>query len=379
MPAYLKMRKPLRYCRGETPLGPILIIGGAGYIGSVLTRELLDAGYYVRVLDQLLFGAAGVRDLAGHPRFELQVGDLRDSGDLHRAAGGVKAVIHLGAIVGDLACRASELAAWQINYEATASVLRVCRDTAVSRLLFASTCSVYGTTGDLVDEESPLKPLSLYAATKAASESLLLASFSRCFHPTVLRLGTAFGWSPRPRFDLVVNLLAAKAFCGHEVEILNPNQWRPFVHVRDIARAFLLALQSPPSEVSGQAFNVGSAGMNHPLSALRGAILESAPGTRVRYATHSDQRDYRVCFRRIQRTLGFECQMSLSEGIAEIHRHLKLHPVVDYTAGIFHNHLCRIPPSHDAPPAPADLRAKPDEDRRNFRPWASPVPARLRL
>jgi len=357
-----------------------LIIGGAGYIGSVLTRELLDAGYRVRLLDQLLFGAAGVRALAGHPRFELQVGDLRDSGELQRAAGGVKAVIHLGAIVGDLACRASELAAWQINYEATTSILGVCRDAAVSRLLFASTCSVYGTTDALVDEESALKPLSLYAATKAASESLVLASLNRCLHPTVLRLGTAFGWSPRPRFDLVVNLLAAKAFWGHEVEILNPNQWRPFVHVRDIARAFLLALQSPPSAVSGQVFNVGSACMNHPLSALRGAILESAPATRVRYATHPDQRDYRVCFRRIQRTLGFECQTSLSEGIGEIHRHLKLHPVADYTASIFHNHLCRMPPSYEppsyeAPLLPADARAKPEEDRRKALPWASPVPA----
>jgi nucleoside-diphosphate-sugar epimerase len=375
MPAYLKMRKPLRHCPGEAPLGPVLIIGGAGYIGSVLARQLLEAGYRVRVLDQLLFGAAGVRALAGHPRFELQAGDLRERSELERAADGVKAVIHLGAIVGDLACRASELAAWQINYEATASILRVCRDAAVSRLLFASTCSVYGTTDALVDEESPLKPLSLYAATKAASESLLLASLSRCFHPTVLRLGTAFGWSPRPRFDLVVNLLAAKAFWGHEVEILNPNQWRPFVHVQDIARAFLLALQAPPSAVSGQVFNVGSACMNHPLSALRGAILESAPGTRVRYTTHPDQRDYRVCFRRIQRTLGFECQTSLSEGIGEIHRHLKLHPVADYTASVFHNHLCRMPPSLGTPLLPADARAKPEEDRRKSRPWASPLPA----
>jgi nucleoside-diphosphate-sugar epimerase len=375
MPAYLKMRKPLHHGRGEAPLGPILIIGGAGYIGSVMTRELLQAGYRVRVLDQLLFGAAGVRALAGHPRFELQAGDLRDSGDLRKAASGVQAVIHLGAIVGDLACRSSELAAWQINYEATTSILRVCRDAGASRLLFASTCSVYGTTDSLVDEESPLKPLSLYAVTKAASESLLLASVSRCFHPTVLRLGTAFGWSPRPRFDLVVNLLAAKAFWGHEVEILNPAQWRPFVHVRDVARAFLLALQSPPSAVSGQIFNVGSACMTHPLSALRGAILESAPGTRVRYGTHPDQRDYRVCFRRIQRVLGFECHTSLAEGIREIHRHLKLDLVADYTANVFHNHLCHMLPSYDAPLLPADARAKLGRDRRNPLHCASPAPA----
>ena len=318
--------------------GTVLVTGGAGYIGSILVRRLLAAGHRVRVLDRLLFGPGSMRDLAGHPRFELRRGDCRRAPQVAEAVEGANAVIHLAAIVGDAACGTDEQLTWQTNCEATAGIVRACRSAGVARLLLASTCSVYGATDGFVNEDSRLNPLSLYATSKAVAEQVAVAATTERFHPTVLRLGTAFGWSFRPRFDLVVNLLAAQSLHHREIEICNRSQWRPFIHVCDIARAFCLALESPLPKVSGRIFNAGSSRMNHPLSALQEAILDASPQTQVAYGSNADPRDYRVCFRRIKRVLGFECKISLRKGIHEIQQQLRLHPSLNYTASCYHNH-----------------------------------------
>jgi nucleoside-diphosphate-sugar epimerase len=320
----------------QTPSN-ILVTGGAGYIGSVFVRRLLAAGYRVRVLDRLLYGAASVQDLARHARFEVRRGDCRRAGDIKQALNGVHAVVHLAAIVGDAACSTDERLTWQTNCEATEVMIRACRSAGVARMLLVSTCSVYGATDGEVNEESRLNPLSLYATSKAVAEKLAIASATDSFHPTVLRLGTAFGWSFRPRFDLVVNLLAAQSFREREIVICNRNQWRPFIHVADIARAFCLVLESPAPQVSGRIFNAGSSRMNHPLLALQEAIFDASPQTRVTYSSNSDPRDYRVCFDKIRRFLGFESEVSLREGVREIHEQLRVHPALDYTACLYHN------------------------------------------
>ena len=322
----------------EKPVGKVLVIGGGGYIGSVLTRRLLEAGYEVRVLDLLLFGQEPVRDLYTHPCFELIRGDFRRVDAVIHAVRGMDAVIHLGAIVGDPACALDEQTTLQTNYAATALVADVCKGSGVSRLVFASTCSVYGAGESTASEASKLNPVSLYAATKIDSEKILLASRNDRFHPTILRLGTAFGWSHRPRFDLVVNLLTAKSYFEKKVVILNEEQWRPFVHVKDIARAFQRMLEAPLCDVSGEVFNVGSDNMNHRLADIGRAIQCVASGVDVVREVNTDRRNYRVSFDKIRTRLGFACEISLENGIREIDRHIRRGEIADYTRGRYHNH-----------------------------------------
>ena len=325
------------------PVKKVLLIGGAGYIGSVLTRRLLESGYQVRVLDLLLFGRASIDELCSHPRFELFRGDFRHVDAVIHAVRGMDAVIHLGAIVGDPACAADEKTTLETNYAATALVADVCKGYGVSRFIFASTCSVYGTSDEVVDEKSDLHPVSLYAATKIDSEQILLTCRGEQFHPTILRLGTAFGWSHRPRFDLVVNLLTGKAFFENKIVIYNQEQWRPFVHTRDIARAFHSVLEAPLEAVSGEIFNVGSETLNHRLGDVGAAIRQLMPHVEVVRESNADSRNYRVSFEKIRSRLGFECETSLASGIREIHQQLEAGQVSDYTSKVYHNHKAGEP------------------------------------
>ncbi len=308
----------------------ILVVGGAGYIGSVLVRDLLADGYRVRVLDSLACGDGSIRALYGHPAFELIAGDFRHAEPVVRAVRGMDAVIHLGAIVGDPACAVDEDETLETNLAATRLLAEVSRASGVSRILFASTCSVYGAADHLVDERSSLNPVSLYAATKIDSENVLLAARGRDFHPVILRLATAFGWSHRPRFDLVANLLPAKALIEKRILIYNGQQWRPFIHVADASRAMRLALGAPLELVSGEIFNAGSNHMNVTLRQLAEEIAAVEPDLAVEYVNNSDARSYRVSFDKIRARLGFLAERTLASGVAEIRDAIARGEVTDY-------------------------------------------------
>lgn len=315
----------------------VLVVGGAGYIGSILVRDLIEDGYKVRVLDSLLYGDEAIRDLEGHPSFELMTGDFRNITPVVRAVKGVDAVIHLGAIVGDPACAVNEDETIETNLAATRLLTDVCRASNVSRLLFASTCSVYGAAEETVDEHSWLNPVSLYAASKIDSEKVLLSAKGRDFHPVILRLATAYGWSFRPRFDLVVNLLTAKAAVDKKIVIYNGEQWRPFVHVIDISRAFRACLAAPLDVVSGEIFNVGSDKMNYTLQQLAEQMQSLEPGLEVEYVNNNDARNYRVSFAKIKSRVGFDCRVTLEEGIREIQTELRAGKVANYRDSRYSN------------------------------------------
>jgi nucleoside-diphosphate-sugar epimerase len=291
----------------------------------------------VRLLDSFVYGTAAVRDLFGHPRFELVIGDCRNIQSVVAAMNGVKAVIHLAAIVGDPACEQDRDSALEINYAATRMILEVAKGYGVRRFVFASSCSVYGETEQIVDEMSEVGPISLYAQTKVDSETAVLAARGENFHPTILRLATVFGNSYRPRFDLVVNLLTAKALQEGLITVYNGEQWRPFIHVSDVAEGLIAVLNGPESIVSGEIYNLGDSRLNYTLTQVAGTIQRLVPGTRVEHVENPDRRNYRVSFDKVRSQLGFECRVDLEAGVSDLIGALRAGTIGDYSDSQYHN------------------------------------------
>lgn len=316
---------------------PVLVVGGAGYIGSILVRKLLAEGRRVRVLDSLVYGAEPIRDVLHHPNLELMVGDCRNIQSVVSAVKGVDSIAHLAAIVGDPACEQDRQTALEINYAATRMLIEIARGAGVRRLVFASSCSVYGAADTIMNERSETQPISLYGQTKVDSEKALLDSASEVFHPTVLRFATVFGNSHRPRFDLVVNLLTAKAHQEGVITIFNGEQWRPFIHVDDVAQAVVEVLKAPQALVSGQVFNVGDSRLNYTLGQVADKIREQFPGVKVEHVDNSDRRNYRVSFDKIRTQLGFQSRVLLEDGIAELRQALESGDIVNYKEVSYNN------------------------------------------
>jgi nucleoside-diphosphate-sugar epimerase len=315
----------------------VLVVGGAGYIGSLVAERLLEKGYRVRVLDSLLYGDEPLRSIRSHPDFELMVGDCRNIQDVVRAVGGVESIIHLAAIVGDPACELDHGSALETNYAATRMLIEIAKGHGVSRFIFASSCSVYGATDIEMDENAAVQPISLYGRTKVDSERALLDANTDTFHPTILRFATVFGLGYRPRFDLVVNLLTAKARQEGLITIYNGQQWRPFIHVRDLVDATVRILESPVRLVSGEIFNVGDTRLNHTLAEVADEIRAVFPGVQVEHVDNADRRNYRVNFNKLMTRTGFRARYSLRDGVEEIRRAFDEGVITDYTDLRYHN------------------------------------------
>ena len=193
--------------------------------------------------------------------------------------------------------------------------------------------------------------MSVYAETKVDAENALLAGTTDSFHPTILRFATVFGLSPRPRFDLVVNLLTAKACKEGVITIFNAQQWRPFIHVNDVARAVLCALEAPRDLVSGEIFNVGDSRLNHTLAEIAQKIHSAFPGTRIEHTGNSDRRSYRVSFDKIKHQMGFECSMTIDDGISQMKQAFEDHSINDPDDIQYHNQRYL---SHCGSPLPED-------------------------
>ena len=323
---------------GDPAVRRVLVTGGAGFIGSHLVRMLLDRGYHVRVLDRFDYGRAGLEGLR-HPNLQIIQGDICNSRDVSRAVKNVDGVVALAAIVGDPACNLDPDETINLNYTATKILAETCNLYGVRRLVFASSCSVYGASSEgMLTEGSRLHPVSLYARTRVLSENILFDRHGDV-EPVVVRLATVFGLSPRMRFDLVVNTLTVRAVTEQRITIFGGNQWRPNVHCRDAARAFILALEAPAAVVAGEIFNLGGDKLNHRISELGELVAPIVGGVKVEISGDvADPRDYRVSFAKIQRVLGFEPQFSVSDGVREVIAALRADPALRrWRDPIYHN------------------------------------------
>jgi nucleoside-diphosphate-sugar epimerase len=311
----------------------VLITGGAGYIGSLLTSELLRANYRVTVLDDLLFGGESLLGFLHHPNFQfvkVNVTEPRAIRDNVRGEWPIpQAIVHLAAIVGFPACQAvGRQAAWRYNVESTKMVFEQAADLGVERFVFASTYSNYGLSedGKPVTEESPLNPQSLYAETKIAAEEYLLRQKDATTAPLSFRFATLYGISPRTRFDLIVNQFVLEAFTKRELIIYQRGYSRSFVHVRDTVRGIIMGLEAEDSKVRGQVFNLGTPDGNYTKDEIVGLILKRMPETIVEYKDLTfggDMRDITVSFEKIRRVLGFDTTLSVDDGIREVLHVLK--------------------------------------------------------
>jgi nucleoside-diphosphate-sugar epimerase len=306
----------------------VVITGGAGYIGSLLTSELLRANYRVTVLDSLLFGGESLVPFLHHPKFHFVKTDVTEpravKDSLKDGWRKPDAIIHLAAIVGFPACQAvGKQVAWRYNVEATKMVFGQAVDLGVERFLFSSTYSNYGLTpdGNPVTEESPLHPQSLYAETKIASEEFLLTQKESSCAPLIFRFATLYGISPRTRFDLIVNQFVLEAFTKRRLIIYQRGYSRSFVHIRDVVRGVIMGLEAEREKICGEVFNLGTANGNYSKDDIVRFVLKRIPETVVEYKDLTfggDMRDITVSFAKIKNVLGFETILDVDDGIREL-------------------------------------------------------------
>ena len=304
---------------------PILVVGGGGYIGTHLVEILLRSDYRVRIFDKFIFGRQVLGDLENHANLEIIEGDVSNIYLLTLALRDTQAVIHLAGLVGDPASSIDNNLTQHFNIVSTRILLESVKALRIPRFIFASSCSVYGASDEQVNELSKLNPVSLYAESKIDSEDEILRSQGDYFHPTILRFATVFGHSRRPRFDLVTNLFTAQAFDDGKITVLGSQQWRPLIHVSDIAEAILTVLEAPLEKVSREIFNVGDDELNITIGGLAKVVAEvvgrNKTGMKVVITVNDDiddTRNYRVSFEKIQKILGFRAKTGIEEGIREM-------------------------------------------------------------
>jgi nucleoside-diphosphate-sugar epimerase len=324
----------------------ILVVGGAGYLGAVLTGRLLKEGYPVRILDSFIYGKKAVEKYINDPRVEIIEGDIRNIETVNSSMIDMGSVVLLAAVVGDPASKARPEQTVETNYLASQVVASSAKICGIKRFIYASTCSVYGVGTEVLDETAPLNPVSLYARTKISSEESIMAIADSSFKPVIMRMSTLYGYSARMRFDLVVNTMTMSAFTEGKITVFGGNQWRPLLNLYDAAEAYLKALEIDYHAGSspGRIYNVGSEEQNYSITQVAELVAEgikeaSGKETPIEIKGDSvDVRDYRVSFKKIQNELGFNVSHTIPEAAKEIWGKLESKEIKDPKQKVYYNH-----------------------------------------
>lgn len=301
--------------------GHVIITGGAGYVGSALTAQMLRIGYQVTVIDNLLYGGECLISFLAHPNFHFSRQDINDprclKNSLPTGWESPKAVFHLAGIAGFPACQAiGKQAAYYYNVDGTENILAQAKKANITKFIYTSTYSVYGKLDNEApqDENATAQPESLYAETKLAAEKHVNDAGG-----TILRLASMFGLSPRTRFDLIVNQFVLDAFAKRELLIYQRAYTRSYIHVQDVLSALVLVLETHGLE--SELFNLGSESGNYTKDQVVQMVIKRLPDTMVEYKDLTfggDRRDISVSFNKINNVLGFTAKKSVDEGIKEL-------------------------------------------------------------
>jgi len=300
----------------DAPL--VTVFGGAGYIGSILTRLLLNEGFAVRVYDNFLFGSQGLDGLDS-PLLEVIEGDITDVHAVSAAIEGAETVILLAAIVGHRIADIQGLDPRSVNFFAPSVILDASIEHGVRRFIFASTNSVYGVQSGVMYETTIPEPVSLYSRLKLRMEERVINAKKRSFHPTALRIATCHGYSPRMRFDLAANSMLRDAVCRKKIEIESGEEARAFIHVEDTARAFIHCIKAHVNLISGEIFNVGTKEQNIQFTQLANAIKTIVPDCQITFNESEPVLvDYHLSCSRIEKILDFEPKWTLEKSLTQL-------------------------------------------------------------
>ncbi len=324
-------------------MSKILLVGGAGYVGAVLAEELLERGYAVKILDRLYYGEDGLRDV--RDRVELIVGDMRTVGP--EVLEGVDAVVNLGGLSNDPTAEYNPQANYEMNTVATRKLAEFCKQQGVRRYVFASSCSIYDRgVGDdrkdiLLDETAEVTPRAAYSRSKYEAERCLLELADQDFCPVILRKGTIYGFSPRMRYDLVVNTFVKDALSKGVLALhYGGEMWRPLVDVRDVARAYIVCLEAEEEKVRGEIFNVSF--QNVRISELALRVREALRQVGVQVDIRPDYsykgvRSYRVSAQKIERVLGVHPKVTIEDSVADMVEKIERYGYTDFDNPRYYN------------------------------------------
>lgn len=298
-------------------LKTVLVTGGAGYVGSVLTPLLLEAGYNVRVLDLFMYGDT-LKSVASNPKLTQIKGDMRDQALLRKSLAGVDAVIHLACISNDPSFELDPNLGKSINFDAFIPLVEISKEYGVKRFIYASSSSVYGIKDEPnVTEELELKPLTDYSKYKAMCEDELMKRRSPGFTVLTIRPATVCGYSPRLRLDLSVNILTNHAINKGKITVFGGAQLRPNFHVRDCAELYVKCLSYDAGKIDGKIYNAGyeNLSINAIAEKVRAVVGNNVA---IEATPTNDNRSYHISSEKIKRELGFTPRFTIEDAIREL-------------------------------------------------------------